>query len=42
MCVVVRSDDEHVMAVKGNDSDRWSSDDVMFWLGRRQNEDVIE
>jgi hypothetical protein len=42
MCVIVQRDDGHVMVVKGNDGDRWSSDDVMLWLGRRQNEDVIE
>jgi hypothetical protein len=28
--------------VKGNDDSGWSSDDVVLWLGRRQNEDTIE
>jgi hypothetical protein len=27
---------------RDNDSGGWSSDDVMLWLGRRQNGDVIE
>jgi hypothetical protein len=38
----VRKDDEHEMTVKRNDNGRWSSDDVMLRLGRRQNRDVIE
>jgi hypothetical protein len=28
--------------VKGNDNDRWSSDGVVLWLGRRQNGDAVE
>jgi hypothetical protein len=28
--------------VKGNDNGRWSSDDVVLWLGRRQNGDAVE
>jgi hypothetical protein len=28
--------------VKGNDISGWSSDGVMFWLGRMQNRDAIE
>jgi hypothetical protein len=35
-------DDEHGTAVKGNNVGGWSSDGVVLWLGRRQNEDVIE
>jgi hypothetical protein len=27
---------------RDNDGGGWSSDDVMLWLGRRQNGDVIE
>jgi hypothetical protein len=30
------------MEVKENDGDGWSSDGVVLWLGRRQNEDTIE
>jgi hypothetical protein len=29
-------------AVKGNDGGGWSSDDVVLWLGRRQNGDTAE
>jgi hypothetical protein len=42
MGVIVRSDDEHEMMVKGNDDDGWNSDAVMHWLRMRQNEDVVE
>jgi hypothetical protein len=30
------------IAVKENDSDGWSSDDMVLCLRKRQNEDVIE
>jgi hypothetical protein len=40
--VVVRSDDERGTTVKENDGNGWNSDDVVLWLGRRQNGDVIE
>jgi hypothetical protein len=40
--VVVRSDDAHGLAMKGNDDDGWSSDDVVLRLGRRQNGDDVE
>jgi hypothetical protein len=40
--VIVRRDDGHKIAVKGNDADGWSSDDVLLWLGTRQNRDMIE
>jgi hypothetical protein len=29
------------MAVKENDNDKWSFDDVVLWLGRRQNRDAV-
>jgi hypothetical protein len=28
--------------VKENDDDMWSSDDMMLWLGRKQNGDAVE
>jgi hypothetical protein len=40
--VVVRRDDRHGVEVKGNHGDVWSSDDVVLWLGRRQNGDAVE
>jgi hypothetical protein len=30
------------MTMKGNDGGGWTSDDVVLWLVRRQNEDVVE
>jgi hypothetical protein len=30
------------MVVKENDSGGWSSDDMLLWLGRRQNRDVVD
>jgi hypothetical protein len=42
VCDVVRKDDERETAVKGNIDGGWSSDDVVLWLGRRQNGDVVE
>jgi hypothetical protein len=30
------------MIVKENDTCRWSSDDMVLWLERRQNEDTVE
>jgi hypothetical protein len=42
MDVVVRRDDEHETTVKGNDADRWISDDLVLYLTRRQNGDAIE
>ncbi len=42
MGVIVRRDNECGTAVKGNDSDGWSSDGLVLWLERRQNGDVIE
>jgi hypothetical protein len=38
----MQRDDGCETAVKGNGGDRWSSDGVVDWLGRRQNGDVIE
>jgi hypothetical protein len=40
--VIVRRDDGRGPAVKGNNGARWSSDDMVLRLGRRQNEDVVE
>jgi hypothetical protein len=43
MGVVVQRDDRRVTVIKGNDDDdRWSSDDVMVWLVRMQNSDMVE
>jgi hypothetical protein len=39
---VVRRDDGRETAVKWNDGDGWSRDDVVSWLGRRQNRDTVE
>jgi hypothetical protein len=39
MGVIMWRDDEHKTMVKGNDG---GSDDVVLWLGRRQNKDAIE
>jgi hypothetical protein len=38
----MRRDDGRGTTVKGNDDDEWSSDDVVLWLGRRQNRDTVE
>jgi hypothetical protein len=38
----VQKDNGRVMAVKGNDDGRWSSDGVVLWLGRRQNGDMVK
>jgi hypothetical protein len=35
-------DDGRETSVKGNDDSGWSSDGVVLWLERRQNEDTIE
>jgi hypothetical protein len=35
-------DDGRRMALKGNDDGGYSSDDMVFWLGRRQNGHAIE
>jgi hypothetical protein len=40
--VVIRIDDRRETTVKGNNSGGWSSDGVVLWLGRRQNEDAVE
>jgi hypothetical protein len=40
--VVVQRDDGREIAVKGNDDNGWSSDDVVLWLRRRQNRDTVE
>jgi hypothetical protein len=38
----VWSDDGHGTTVKGNDGGRWSSDDVVLWLERKQNKDAVQ
>jgi hypothetical protein len=40
--VIVRRDDGHKTAVKGNDGGGWRFDGVVLRLGRRQNRDVVE
>jgi hypothetical protein len=40
--VVVQRDDGCETAIKENNDDEWSSDDVVLWLGRRQNGDTVE
>jgi hypothetical protein len=35
-------DNRHEIVVKGNNNDGWSSDGIVLWLGRRQNEDMVE
>jgi hypothetical protein len=40
--VIVQRDDGCEAAVKENDGGGWSSDDVVLWLGRRQNGDAVE
>jgi hypothetical protein len=40
--VVVQMDNRHEIVVKGNNNDGWSSDGMVLWLGRRQNEDMVE
>jgi hypothetical protein len=42
MGAVVWRDDGRETAAKGNGSGGWSSNDVVLWLGRRQNGDVVE
>jgi hypothetical protein len=39
--IIVRRDSECETMVKGNDSDGWSFDDVVLWLGRK-NRDAIK
>jgi hypothetical protein len=40
--VVVLREDERETTVKENTDGRWSSDGMVLWLVRRQNEDVVE
>jgi hypothetical protein len=35
MGVIVSRDDVHETMAKENDGGGWSSDDMVFWLGRR-------
>jgi hypothetical protein len=34
--------DERMIAVKRNDDDRWSYDDMVLWSKRRQNGDAFK
>jgi hypothetical protein len=38
---VVWRDNGRGAEVKGNSGGGWSSDGLVFWLGRRQNEDAV-
>jgi hypothetical protein len=38
----VQRDNGRMTAVKENDDGGWSSDDVVLWLERRQNINVVE
>jgi hypothetical protein len=40
--VIVQRDNEHETVVKGNEGGGRSTDDVVLWLGRRQNGDAVE
>jgi hypothetical protein len=40
--VILWRNDGRETLVKENDGGRWSSDDVVLWLGRRQNRDMIK
>jgi hypothetical protein len=40
--VIAQRDDEHRTTVKENNDGGWSSDGVVLWLGRTQNEDAVE
>jgi hypothetical protein len=42
MGFIVWRDDVCETTMKKNDDGGWSSDDMMLWLGRRQNGDAIE
>jgi hypothetical protein len=40
--IVVWRDDEHGTTVKENNGGGWNPDDLVLWIGRRQNGDAIE
>jgi hypothetical protein len=42
MGVVMWRDNWREISVKGNDSGRWSSDGMVLWRRRMQNEDAVE
>jgi hypothetical protein len=42
LSVIVRRDDEYEITVKENDGSGLSSDNVVLWLGRKQNRDAVE
>jgi hypothetical protein len=37
-----RRDDGRETTVKENNDSGWSSNDVVLWLGRKQNRDAVE
>jgi hypothetical protein len=40
--LIVWREDGRETAVKENDSDMWSSDGLVLWLGSKQNGDAVE
>jgi hypothetical protein len=42
MGVIVQRDNRRGTTVKENDGSEWSSDGMVLWLVRRQNEDTVE
>jgi hypothetical protein len=40
--VIVQRDNVRETTVKENDGSGWSSNDVVLWLVRRKNRDVVE
>jgi hypothetical protein len=40
--VIVWRDDAREITVKGNDDEKWSSDDMVLCLRRRQNRDAVK
>jgi hypothetical protein len=42
MSVIVWKDNGCETTLKGNDSGGWISDEVVLWLGRRQNRYTVE
>jgi hypothetical protein len=42
MGIIMQRDNGHETLIKGNDDGGWSPDDMVLWLGMRQNKDAIE
>jgi hypothetical protein len=40
--IIVQRDDRYKIMVKENDDGGWSSNDVVLWLGMRQNRDTVK